>query len=66
MKPGQWMIQNAATGAVGKTLAMIAKAKGVHVVNIVRRREGVAELASSGSKMRCRPRNRAGRSGSRK
>ena len=41
VKPGQWMIQNAATGAVGRTLAMIAKAKGVHVVNIVRRSAGV-------------------------
>ena len=48
VKPGQWMIQNAATGAVGKTLAMIAKAKGIHVVNIVRRREGVAELGKLG------------------
>jgi len=48
VQPGQWMIQNAATGAVGKTLAMIAKARGVHVVNVVRRREGVAELAALG------------------
>ena len=48
IQPGQWMIQNAATGAVGKTLAMIAKARGVHVVNVVRRREGVAELAALG------------------
>src|SRR5271165_7217521 len=48
VQPGQWMIQNAATGAVGKTLAMIAKARGVHVVNIVRRRAGVAELAALG------------------
>ena len=42
------MIQNAATGAVGKTLAMIAKARGVHVVNVVRRSAGVAELAALG------------------
>ena len=48
LKPGQWMIQNAATGAVGKTLAMIAKAHGVHVVNVVRRTEAVAELAALG------------------
>ena len=40
------MIQNAATGAVGKTLAMIAKARGFHVVNVVRRSAGVAELAA--------------------
>jgi NADPH2:quinone reductase len=48
VRPGQWMIQNAATGAVGKTLAMIAKARGVHVVNVVRRNAGVAELAALG------------------
>jgi NADPH:quinone reductase len=48
VRPGQWMIQNAATGAVGKTLAMIAKARGVHVVNVVRRSAGVAELAALG------------------
>jgi NADPH:quinone reductase-like Zn-dependent oxidoreductase len=47
-KPGEWMIQNAATGAVGKTLAMIAEARGIHVVNLVRRDAGVAELAALG------------------
>lgn len=45
---GQWMMQNAATGAVGKTLAMIAKARGVHVVNLVRREAAVGELAALG------------------
>src|SRR3984885_4497853 len=44
VQPGQWMIQNAATGAVGKTLPMIAKARGVHVVNVVRRSASVPEL----------------------
>ncbi len=48
VKPGEWMIQNAATGAVGKTLAMIAGARGIHVVNLVRREAGVAELAALG------------------
>jgi NADPH:quinone reductase-like Zn-dependent oxidoreductase len=47
-KPDQWIIQNAATGAVGKTLAMIAQARGVRVVNLVRRDAGVAELAALG------------------
>ena len=48
VKPGEWMIQNAATGAVGKTLAMIAKARGIRVVNLVRREAGIAELAALG------------------
>lgn len=46
--PGDWIIQNAANGAVGKTLAMLAKARGVQVVNLVRRDAGVDELAAVG------------------
>lgn len=45
---GDWIIQNTANGAVGKTLAMLAKARGVHVINLVRRDEGVAELEALG------------------
>ena len=45
---GDWVIQNTANGAVGKTLAMLAAARGVNVVNLVRRDEGVDELASLG------------------
>jgi NADPH:quinone reductase-like Zn-dependent oxidoreductase len=48
VKPGEWMVQNAATGAVGKTLAMLARARGIHVVNLVRRDAGIAELAALG------------------
>jgi NADPH2:quinone reductase len=47
-QPGEWIVQNAATGAVGKTLAMIAEARGVRVINVVRRDAGVAELAALG------------------
>lgn len=45
---GDWVIQNTANGAVGKTLAMLAAARGIHVVNLVRRDEGVDELAALG------------------
>jgi NADPH:quinone reductase-like Zn-dependent oxidoreductase len=45
---GDWIIQNSANGAVGKTLAILAKARGVHVVNLVRRDAGVSELAELG------------------
>ncbi len=45
---GEWMVQNTANGAVGKTLAMLAQAKGIHVVNLVRRDAGVAELQALG------------------
>lgn len=47
-KSGDWIIQNTANGAVGKTLAMLAAARGVHMVNLVRRDAGVAELAAQG------------------
>lgn len=45
---GAWIVQNAANGAVGKALAMLAGARGLQVVNIVRREEGVAELGALG------------------
>ncbi len=45
---GDWVIQNTASGAVGKTLAMLAAARGVHIVNLVRRDAGVEELAALG------------------
>ncbi|MBN9411376.1 MAG: zinc-binding dehydrogenase [Burkholderiales bacterium] len=46
--PGDWIIQNTANGAVGKTLAMLARARGVHTVNLVRRDAGVDELSALG------------------
>ncbi len=48
VKSGDWIIQNTANGAVGKTLAMLAATRGVHTVNLVRRDAGVAELAALG------------------
>lgn len=45
---GDWLIQNAANGAVGKTLAMFARKRGIRVVNLVRRDEAVTELADLG------------------
>jgi NADPH:quinone reductase len=47
-QPGQWIAQNAATGAVATALAMAAQAKGIHVVNLVRGDEGVADLSNMG------------------
>lgn len=48
VKSGDWIIQNTANGAVGKTLAMLAATRGVHTVNLVRRDAGVVELAALG------------------
>ena len=48
VEPGQWIVQNAANGAVGKTLAMLGAARGVHVLSLVRRDAGVAEMEALG------------------
>ncbi len=48
VRAGQWIVQNTANGAVGKTLAMLAAARGVHVLNLVRRDAGIDELAAVG------------------
>ncbi|MGC5075477.1 zinc-binding dehydrogenase [Agrococcus sp. DT81.2] len=44
LEPGQWLVQNAANGAVGRMVAQLARARGVRVVGLVRRREAVDEL----------------------
>lgn len=48
VKKGDWMIQNTANGAVGKAVAMLAQARGIHVINLVRRDEGIKELSELG------------------
>ena len=45
---GDWIIQNAANGAVGKLINRFAGEAGVNVVNLVRRDAGVAEMAELG------------------
>ena len=48
VKPGEWIVQNAANGAVGRMLAQLGAARGVHVVGLVRRTAGVDELRTQG------------------
>src|SRR6478752_237401 len=48
VKPGDWIVQNTANGAVGKLLAQLAPARGVHVLGLVRRDAGVGELEALG------------------
>lgn len=45
---GDWIVQNAANGAVGRLLSQLAEARGVHVLGLVRRAEGVDELREQG------------------
>ncbi len=37
LKPGDWIVQNAANSGVGRCVIQLAKAMGVHTVNVVRR-----------------------------
>lgn len=48
VREGDWIAQNAANGAVGRMLAQLATARGVNVLGIVRRREGIDELREQG------------------
>ena len=50
LQAGQWVIQNAANGAVGKSLAMLAAARGINTINVVRSSDAVAELEAIGVK----------------
>jgi len=48
VKAGDWIVQTAANGAVGKVLAALTAAHGVNLVNLVRRPEAIAELTELG------------------
>lgn len=49
LKPGDWIIQNAANSGVGRAVIVIAKAKGIHTINVVRRKELIPELEALGA-----------------
>ena len=44
VESGQWIIHNAANGAVGKSLAMLAAARGINTINVVRSSDAMSEL----------------------
>jgi NADPH:quinone reductase-like Zn-dependent oxidoreductase len=48
LKPGEWVVQNAANSGVGRWVIAFAKTRSLKSVNIVRRRELVAELEAIG------------------
>ena len=50
LKSGQWVIHNAANGAVGKSLAMLAAARGINTINVVRSSDAIEELEALGIK----------------
>ena len=48
LKPGEWVVQNAANSGVGRWVIAFAKTRGLKTVNIVRRPELVSELEAIG------------------
>jgi NADPH:quinone reductase-like Zn-dependent oxidoreductase len=46
---GEWLLQTAATSELGRMMIRLAKRDGVRTVNVVRRREAVAELQRLGA-----------------
>ncbi|MBO1531993.1 zinc-binding dehydrogenase [Psychrobacter sp. F1192] len=49
VESGQWIIHNAANGAVGKSLAQLAGARGVNTINVVRSSDAIKELEAIGA-----------------
>ena len=49
LMPGDWVIQDVANSAVGRHLIVLARARGVRTVNVVRRRDVAAELRALGA-----------------
>lgn len=48
VKEGDWIVQNAANGAVGRMLAQLGAARGINVLSLVRRAARVEELRAQG------------------
>jgi len=46
---GEWLLQSAASGELGRMIIRLAKHDGMRTVNVVRRREAVAELQRLGA-----------------
>jgi len=49
LSPGDWVIQDVANSAVGRHVILLAKARGVRTVNVVRRDDVAAELRALGA-----------------
>jgi len=49
LKPGEWIVQNAANSAVGRSVICLARAMGFRTLNVVRRAELIPELTALGA-----------------
>ncbi|WP_165068988.1 zinc-binding dehydrogenase [Marisediminicola senii] len=48
LAPGDWIVQNTANGAVGRLVAQLGRARGINVVGLVRRADGIEEMRRQG------------------
>jgi len=48
LKPGDWVVQNAANSGVDRSLIAVARARGLKTINLVRRAELIPELQAIG------------------
>ncbi len=48
LNKGDWFVQNAANGTVGRLVAQLAAARGINFIGLVRRTAGIDELAGQG------------------
>jgi NADPH:quinone reductase-like Zn-dependent oxidoreductase len=49
LEPGDWVVQNAANGGVGRSLIALAKARGFRTINLARDGSTFADLTASGA-----------------
>ena len=49
LAPGDWLIQNAANSSVGSYLTQLARLRGLHTVNVVRREGALAAVRENGA-----------------
>lgn len=49
LKPGDWVLQNAANSGVGRSVIAFAKQRGLKTINLVRRPELIDELVAAGA-----------------
>ncbi|KAF9653823.1 trans-2-enoyl-CoA reductase [Thelephora ganbajun] len=43
LKPGDWIAQNAANSAAGQAVIQLARGRGIHTINLIRRKDDFAE-----------------------
>jgi NADPH:quinone reductase-like Zn-dependent oxidoreductase len=51
LKPGDWVVQNAANSGVGRAVIAIGKERGIQTINLVRRDDVIPEVVDGGLAM---------------